>query len=120
MKTVTRNDKGEITHLLVGNTMMPKKEAEKVLSEPPHYFPNDFESWQETHFEIVSAITLALEKDEDEQPIKLQKISETQGIGGLYELAKELTNEFEKLHEGRVWDGEFIDEMEKFINEKIY
>lgn len=30
MKTVLRNDKGEITHLRVGNNFLPKKEAERL------------------------------------------------------------------------------------------
>ena len=43
-----------------------------------------------------------------------------QGHGGLYELAEELTDEFELLNKGRVWDGEFFDEIEEFLSEKLY
>lgn len=77
--------------------------------------PNDFESWQETHFEIVSMITLDLEKGNN----KVEEISETQGTGGLYTLAKQLTDKFEKLHEGREWDGEFFEEIEYFYAKEL-
>jgi hypothetical protein len=124
MKTVERNDKGEITHVWVDNKLLPKQDAEKVLSEPPHYFPNGFESWHETHFEIVAAIQEAV----NTEGTKAFDVSESQGTGGLYEFAKDLTTEFEKKFEGVVWgeldkDGNeqsYVDEIEKFTNEKIY
>jgi hypothetical protein len=80
-------------------------------------FPNGFESWAETHHEVVSAITLTM--NQDEYPIKLEEIQLSQGSGGIWEFCIELTDEFEKLNDGRVWDGEFYDEIEEFINSKI-
>lgn len=76
-------------------------------------FPNGFTSWQETHFEVVSAISLQANKD---KPCKIiANIIENQGTGGLYELAEELTGKFEKLNQDREWDGEFFDEIENFL-----
>lgn len=75
-------------------------------------FPNGFSSWQETHFEIVSYI-----KDDLKRGLKTMftNISENQGTGGLYEIAEELTDKFEKQHKGREWDGDFFDEIESFM-----
>lgn len=77
----------------------------------------DFTSWQETHFEVVSVITqIALET------IVVGVVKdriENQGQGGLYELAQELTDEFETLYEDKEWDGEFFDTIESFLNDKL-
>jgi hypothetical protein len=75
-------------------------------------------SWIETHHEIVSAIAISLHLDEPDTIFI--KRSEEQGTGGLYELAKELTDEFELLNKDREWDGEFFDEIEEFIQSKKY
>lgn len=87
-------------------------------------FPNGFTSWMETHHEIVAAITETLfvgrmEKERQTISVVSKRYSE-QGKGGMYELAEELTDEFEKMNEGREWDGEFFDEIEEFINQKLY
>jgi len=63
-------------------------------------FPNGFVSWQETHFEIVSAIA----KNPEDAHNKVNDIEATKGTGGLYEFAEELTNKFELKNKGRVWD----------------
>lgn len=34
---------------------------------------------------------------------------------GLNELAKELTDKFENIHQDREWDGDFFDEIEEFL-----
>lgn len=62
-------------------------------------FPNGFSSWQETHFEVVSIIAVRLFKNVI--PASLAERYEAQGIGGMYELAEELTDKFEKLNKGR-------------------
>ncbi len=80
-------------------------------------FTNGFDSWQETHFEISSAIGKEIAKDVMSSVIT--DVCEKQGRGGLYELAESLTNEFESLHSLREWDGEFFDEIDKFIDEKL-
>ena len=95
-------------------------------------FPNGFESWQETHFEIVDyLITTIINHENDvhntneyvfgnEKSYKqIINIAETQGRGGLYDLAKELTFEFENKFLNREWDGEFFEEINDFLNEKF-
>jgi hypothetical protein len=81
-------------------------------------FPNGFTSWQETHFEVVQRITQEHLKDEPQGIVKERH--EAQGHGGLYELAEELTDEFENLNENRDWNGEFFDEIDEFLQEKLF
>lgn len=81
-------------------------------------FPNGFESWHETHYEIVVAITMELAHDDDRENL-IKKTIREKGHGGLYELASDLTDEFETKNKNREWDGEFFEEMEAFLNEKF-
>ncbi len=89
-----------------------------VIEKDSNSFPNGFTSWHETHFEIVQAIIVEYMKDEPSGPVKERH--EASGHGGLYELAQELTDEFEKKYEGVVWgvEIEFFDTIEEFIEEK--
>lgn len=80
-------------------------------------FPDGFDNWYETHHEVVTYISLVLQSRTGED-CEIMKVEYTQGTGGIYELAKEWTDEFEKLNKGREWDGEFFDEIEKFCNNK--
>ena len=80
-------------------------------------FPNGFESWHETHYEVVAAITTELINDNLDNLIS--KTIHEKGHGGLYELANDLTNEFESLYEGREWDGDFFETIENFLDEKL-
>lgn len=74
-------------------------------------------NWAETHFEIVKAIVLELERETPSQ--KLERISRDEGTGGLWELAESLTDKFEKENEDREWDGEYFDELEKFLSMEL-
>jgi hypothetical protein len=73
-------------------------------------FPNGFESWCKTYYEIVNFLTFTS---------KVAKFYEQNGTEGMYELARELTDEFETLNKGREWDGEFFKEIESFLIKKI-
>lgn len=77
-------------------------------------FPNGFTSWAETHFEIVRFIS----QHELDESGTIGLIVATQGTGGLYELAEDWADEFEKMNEYGKWDGEFYDEIEAFCNLK--
>lgn len=76
------------------------------------------EDYLETHYEMVSAITLKVEDEYPDPENFIVKRGEEQGRGGLYELAKELTDEFQEKHNGRLWDSDFFDEIQSFLNEK--
>lgn len=78
-------------------------------------FPNGFDSWMETHHEIVSAIA----RNPEDAHNKVNDIEATKGTGGLYEFAKELTDKFEEKYKGKEWDGELFDAIEEFIEEEF-
>jgi hypothetical protein len=84
-------------------------------------FPNGFKSWVETHHEVVSEITQALTAEElgPEFKNRAVRVSEEEGTGGIYQLAEALTDKFEELNKGRVWDGEFFDEVNEFMRTEL-
>ncbi len=86
------------------------------LTQAPHFI-NGFVSWRETHFEVVQAITIEHSK---KKPTGI--VAETQfndGFVGMYQLAASLTDKFEKLNEGRQWDGEFHEEVWDFCQKEL-
>jgi hypothetical protein len=83
-----------------------------------------FRGWAETHHEIVTIINYQIDRDVNifgQMPRLLDEIMSTEGTGGIYDLCFELTNEFEKTHEGRQWDGshDWFDAVIEFVQEKI-
>ena len=87
--------------------------AEKEFSK---MFPNGFESWYETFYEITHII----ERHQDEGVKSLVwEVLGSQGRGGLYELAKKLTDKFELLHKDKEWEGEYFDEIERFLETEL-
>lgn len=77
-------------------------------------------SWLETYYEIVDSITLIINNNEyNYDRSELMRNLRTQGRTVLYDTAIEWTDEFEKLHEGREWDGDWIDVLWTFIVEKL-
>lgn len=82
-------------------------------------FPNGLSSYLETYYEIVTAITESINMG-DLSPI-VTNIQVTRGRGGLYELAEDLTDAFERLHYGETWEElDFFDTIDEFINENLY
>lgn len=61
-------------------------------------------SWLETYHEIVRNPLI------DKYPFD--------GRGDEWNKCFEWTNEFEELNKGRYWDGEFFDEIDKFVENK--
>jgi hypothetical protein len=83
-----------------------RKEKEK--SQSP-----DLTAYLETYFEISAYLMATIER-----PGKIaHDTHEAQGRGGLYEVAKALTEKFEKQNAGKLWDGDFFEEIDKFINQ---
>jgi len=66
----------------------------------------------ETFYEVVSYLTLLEAKGVD---IKNRL---EQGTGGMYELAEDLTDEFQTINKDREWNGEFFEEIEAFMDKK--
>lgn len=90
--------------------------ARKVeLTSEVIIFENGFANWYETFFEVSSFIEQVLNSYDDPEHSVINKVQEAEGRGGLYELARKWTNLFEIIHKGKTWDGEFFEEIEKFL-----
>lgn len=81
-------------------------------------FPNGVVGFLETHFEISSQIAKSLELENSE---KVTEVHEGSGHGGLYELAQDLTMEFETKYKDYDWSEgiNYFDAIEEFLNEKL-
>jgi hypothetical protein len=76
-----------------------------------------FESYLETHYEMVQAITMEHIKDEPQGVVRERH--DAQGHGGLYELAEELTGKFERQNEIASWDADFFETIYQFTKENL-
>lgn len=85
-------------------------------------FPNGFDDWQETHFEIVQEITKQDFDNHDSEIVRNEY--EKFGSGGMYSLAMELTDKFELKYKGKQWgvddDTQYFDALEEFFKEELY
>lgn len=117
------------------------KETEKLgytfdygLDSQPHSlrkieienFTNGFVSWTETYFMIVEFIVLERTKFVDDVMNKnnyftdeIKQIYASQGTTGLWELAVNWTNEFEKTYENEDWEErDFYETVDAFCETK--
>ncbi|WP_029036799.1 hypothetical protein [Salinimicrobium xinjiangense] len=77
---------------------MPREEFQLVLDSR---FPNGFESWQKSHYEIVSAL--------NEQSFQKSK--------SFYSLALQLTNKFESLHQRKTpYNKDLPEGVKRFVD----
>jgi hypothetical protein len=85
------------------------------------HFPNGFDSWMETHYEVVQAITLKLADEDMEEDSALYERLEEEGTGGMYTLSEELTDAFEEEYEGAEWGEklDYFDTIENFLDQKL-
>lgn len=88
-----------------------------IKSTGSNKMPNDFDSWHETHYEVCIAIGAIANKNFPHGIVG--RTIEENATGGMYELAKTLTDEFEAMNDGREWDGEYFDEINEFLEEKL-
>ena len=81
-----------------------------------------FEDWHETHFEIVSAINDQLNGNGNFEFGVAYTVACQNGRGGLYELAKDLTDKFEELYSETIWgeDLYWSDTIEEFVKKELY
>lgn len=80
-------------------------------------FVSGFDDWIETYYEIVRTITWVEQTKDNSSIVAVTR--NHKGVGGLYELAKELTDKFEKLYVGRDWNGEYYDKIEEFLKKEL-
>jgi hypothetical protein len=85
------------------------------------HFPNGFDSWMETHYEVVQAITLKLSDEDMEEDSALYELLEEEGTAGMYMLSEELTDAFEEEYEGAEWGEklDYYDTLENFLDQKL-
>lgn len=92
---------------------------ENAIEELNTKFPNGFTVYIETFHEVVKFITEHNTGETvEERGTTVYNIQSNEGMWGLTELAKQWTNEFETKNKGREWDGEFIDEIQAFCEDK--
>jgi hypothetical protein len=78
-------------------------------------FPNDIASYLETH----CVISMALGKQMENEKGLAWKRHNEQGTGGIYELAEELTDEFENMLKDEPWeDKDYLEEIDFFLEIK--
>lgn len=91
---------------------------DQVLREK---FPNGITGWAETYYMVVAEIEVASDMP-DEAPKRIEDVLFSNGQPGLWELAKDLTDKFEKENAGVVWGEEkdYHETFEVFIKKEIY
>jgi hypothetical protein len=78
-------------------------------------FPNGFESWQKTHFEVVEVLCYIRSLEEGKQPKSFAEMLDQSATDELYKLALNLTNKFEEETKGRKRERFLFDEIEDFV-----
>lgn len=89
---------------------------------PNEQFPNGFESWYETHFEMVKAVLNTLEnhlefgKGGDVIP----RVLKEGGTPAVRLFAKQLTDQFEERYNDEFWyENDFEDTIKLFLRDRI-
>lgn len=77
----------------------------------------ELEEYLKTHYEVVKNLEYGLNGTYSNA--KLISYYEKHGIGGIWELAKSITDDFQFIHRNREWDGEWLDELEKYVTLRI-
>lgn len=81
-------------------------------------FSNGFQSWMETHHEIVTFISLALRSKKKSY---VKEVHDSCGTKGLYELAYDWTEIWESAHYAVDWqetERDYWIEIEEWFNKK--
>lgn len=69
----------------------------------------------ETYYEMVSQ----LETLKNQPGNQVADVYDHGGTGSMYEMAEEWTDEFQREHEGKQWNGEFFDAVDRFVENKL-
>ncbi len=82
-------------------------------------FPNGFESWQKTHFEVVEVLVYIRELDDDAQPKGFYEAVDRSATPELYKLALDLTNKYEAEMQGKERTRTLFDDIEEFVHKEL-
>lgn len=78
-------------------------------------FPNGFESWQKTHFEVVEVLCYMRDLEEEDQPGNFAELADRTASNELYNLALSLTNKYEEQIKDKPRVRSLFDEIEEFV-----
>jgi hypothetical protein len=78
-------------------------------------FPNGFESWQRTHFEVVEVLCFMRDLEEDKKPKSFAEFIDRSASEEMYNLALDLTNKYEEQTRGKKRERNLFDEIEDFV-----
>lgn len=78
-------------------------------------FPNGFESWQKTHFEVVEVLCFMRDLEVDQQPKNFAELVDQSASPEMYHLALDLTNKYEAQNTGKERTRSLFDEIEEFV-----
>jgi hypothetical protein len=78
-------------------------------------FPNGFDSWQKTHFEVVEVLVYIRSLEEDKKPKSFDEAVDQTATEEMYNLALTLTNKYEELTKGKTRERSLFDEIEDFV-----
>ena len=78
-------------------------------------FPNGFDSWQKTHFEVVEVLCYIRSLEESEQPKSFAEMVDQTATEEMYQLALNLTNQYEALSKVKDRTRSLFDEIEEFV-----
>ena len=82
-------------------------------------FPNGFESWQKTHFEVVEALCYMRDLEEDQQHKSFSEWLDRSATEEMYQLALQLTNKYEAQTKGKERVQSLFDEIEDFVGHEV-
>ena len=82
-------------------------------------FPNGFESWHKTHFEVVEVLCFARELEEEKKPKSFAEMADQTATDEMYNLALNLTNKYEEQTKGQKRERSLFDEIEEFVWREI-
>ena len=78
-------------------------------------FPNGFESWQKTHFEVVEVLCFMRDLEEGKKPKNFTEYLDRSATREMYDLALSLTNKYEEQTQGKTRERSLFDEIEEFV-----
>jgi hypothetical protein len=78
-------------------------------------FPNGFESWQKTHFEVVEVLCYMRDLEDGRRPKSFEEMVDRSATEEMYSLALNLTNKYEQETKGRKREQSLFDEIEDFV-----
>lgn len=98
------------------NSNKESKYRVRFIDDRKCFTKDEFHSWAETHYMIVTELQSYIDADDMNLAKKQYDIH---GTGGMFELAQSFTDEFEKINKDRDWDGQFYDEIASFVHNKV-